>query len=295
VGGRGGTTSRSRLTTTFGGVAVLADLDTIVDTDRYPIARAADGTSDPRRGEVVGRARRTLAAEGVAALDGFLRPATITRVAADATSNLHRANLQNSAGTAYLAAPDESFSEGHPRRNIQRSKTHVLAYDLVAADNPVRRLFESDVMTDFLADILDRHPLYRMADPLGALNLTVMEAGHVQGWHYDSTDFVVSIAIQSSEGGGAFECAQDIRTANDERYDDVARVLDDRADDLVRVYPMTPGTLMVFMGRHSIHRVAPVTGATPRIVALLGYDTKPDTNSSDGLKLARYGRTEAIA
>jgi hypothetical protein len=36
--------------------------------------------------------------------------------------------------------------------------------------------------------------------------------------------------------------------------------------------------------------VSPVVGATPRLVALLGYDTKPGTMSSDLLKEVRYGR-----
>ena len=53
---------------------------------------------------------------------------------------------------------------------------------------------------------------------------------------------------------------------------------------------MTPGTLMLFEGRNSMHRVTPITGRVPRYVALLAYDTKPDTMSSDQLKLARYGR-----
>lgn len=265
-------------------------LDAIVDTDRYPIA----DLDDPRTREIVAAGRASLAERGVVALDGFLRPDAVARVAADALAAQADANLQDSAGTAYLTAPDPTFPEGHPRRIVQRSKTWVIAYDLVPADDPVRALFEWDGLTAFLAALLDRSPLYRMADPLGALNLTVMEQGHVQGWHYDSTDFVVSLAIRSSDGGGEFECAQDIRDADDEHYDDVARVMAGTADDIVRVYPMTPGTLMVFMGRHSIHRVAPVTGTTSRIVGLLGYDTRPDTNSSDGLKLARYGRTEPI-
>jgi len=266
-------------------------LDAIIDTDRYPIDRLdAPGTR-----ATINAARQSLAEQGVAALTGFLRPDAVELVARDALALLPRAHLQDSAGTAYLAGPDDSYPEGHPRRNIQRSLTNILAYDLVPPGNPVRRLFESDAMTAFLAEVLDRRPLYRMADPLGALNLTVMDRGHVQGWHYDSTDFVVSIAIQSSDGGGEFECARDIREAGDERYDDVAEVLGGRASDRIRVYPMTPATLMVFMGRYSIHRVAPVTGGTPRIVALLGYDTRPDTNSSDGLKLARYGRTGAFA
>ena len=53
---------------------------------------------------------------------------------------------------------------------------------------------------------------------------------------------------------------------------------------------MTPGTLLVFAGRHSLHRVSPICGPTPRLVALLGYDTKPGTMSSELLKEVRYGR-----
>ena len=171
----------------------------------------------------------------------------------------------------------------------------MLAYDLVPKDHPARQLFEWDGLRDLLGEILERRPLHRMADPLGALNLTAMTEGHVQGWHYDSTDFVVSLAIQASDGGGLFECAPFIRGESDEHYDEVARVLAGEAPERLRVFPMVPGTLMVFQGRHSIHRVTPVEGDTPRIVALFGFDTKPGTQSSDLLKMVRYGRTEPIA
>jgi hypothetical protein len=61
------------------------------------------------------------------------------------------------------------------------------------------------------------------------------------------------------------------------------------------VFPMTPGTLMIFQGRHSLHRVSPVRGSRPRHVALLAYDPRPGTNSSDLLKLVRYGRTTSAS
>jgi hypothetical protein len=51
----------------------------------------------------------------------------------------------------------------------------------------------------------------------------------------------------------------------------------------------------VFEGRNSIHRVSPIAGPTSRLVALLGYDTRDDTMSSELLKLVRYGRTEPVA
>ena len=56
---------------------------------------------------------------------------------------------------------------------------------------------------------------------------------------------------------------------------------------------MTPGTLLVFAGRNSMHRVSPIRGPTPRLVGLFGYDTKPGTMSSELLKAVRYGRVDA--
>jgi hypothetical protein len=36
--------------------------------------------------------------------------------------------------------------------------------------------------------------------------------------------------------------------------------------------------------------VTPIRGNRARFVALLAYDTEPDTDSSDRLKMVRYGR-----
>ena len=57
---------------------------------------------------------------------------------------------------------------------------------------------------------------------------------------------------------------------------------------------MEPGTLMLFEGRYSLHQVTPIEGSRPRYVGLFGYDTKPDTVSSELLKLVRYGRSEPL-
>ncbi|MGZ4709801.1 MAG: HalD/BesD family halogenase, partial [Acidimicrobiales bacterium] len=107
------------------------------------------------------------------------------------------------------------------------------------------------------------------------------------------TDFVVSLALRDAEIGGDFEVVPRIRTADEERYDRVGAVLAGDRSGVVRL-PMTPGTLLVFEGRHSIHRVSPISGSTTRLVGLLGYDTRPGTMSNDLLKLVRYGRTEPV-
>jgi hypothetical protein len=57
---------------------------------------------------------------------------------------------------------------------------------------------------------------------------------------------------------------------------------------------MTPGTLLIFEGRYTLHRVSPIVGPTLRHVGLFAYDTKPDTVSNEHLRLDRYGRRVAF-
>lgn len=260
-----------------------------IDLERYPIEDLA--TEQARA--VVAAQRHSLAQRGAAILPGFVKPEAVADMARVALALQPRAHLEDIHGTPYLAAPDETFPDGHPRRTLCHSLTWVIAYDLVPLSAPIRALYEWEPLKDFIGEVLERRPLYRMSDPLGALNLTVMEEGHVQGWHYDNAEFVVSLALQASDAGGKFECAPFIRSADDENYDTVARVLAEQAPDQVEVFPMVPGTLMIFAGRRSVHRVSPVVGHVPRVVALLAYDTRSESDSSDVFKLLRYGRSEA--
>jgi len=85
--------------------------------------------------------------------------------------------------------------------------------------------------------------------------------------------FRVSLAIQSADRGGDFEVAPRIRSSDDERYAEVARVLDGDSTGVVTL-AMSPGTLLIFEGRHSLHRVSPIHGRRLRHVGLLAYDTR---------------------
>ena len=167
----------------------------------------------------------------------------------------------------------------------------AVAYDLFPAESPLRALYEWGGLKDFVAAALGLPVLHRYADPFGALNLAVMGNGDELGWHFDMTDFVVSIALRSSIEGGLFENAARIRSAADENLDRVRVVLDGSPPaGAIVTEPMVPGTLMLFNGRWSMHRVTPIGGRVTRLVALLAYDTKPGTDSSELLKLVRYGR-----
>ncbi|MDX2168111.1 MAG: hypothetical protein SF182_13640 [Deltaproteobacteria bacterium] len=262
------------------------DPSTLVDLTRYPIL-------DPHGAAmhaVLQWTRAELAARGACEVPCFLSPAGLEAIRTDARRLAPRAYRSEGYGTAYLEVPDFELSPDHPRRYLERAAVGVVAYDMFPAESPMRRLYEWEPFMRFIEAVLQRGPLFRYADPLGALNLAVMTEGDQLQWHFDQTDFVVSLAVQDAEEGGDFEVAPRIRSAQDERYDAVGRVLHGAREDVVRL-PMTPGTLLIFEGRHSIHRVSQIQGPTPRLVGLLAFDTKPGTRSTELLQLARYGRT----
>jgi hypothetical protein len=239
---------------------------------------------------LVERCRSELAATGACELPGFLTPEATERMAKESETLVGTGHFAETRATVYLGLPDALLPQEHPRGRLGgRSAVEAIAYDLVPPAHALRQFYEWDGLLDFVAAALAKPKLYRYADPLGALNVAAMKAGDELQWHFDQTDFVVSIALRDAESGGDFEYTPLIRSGDDEHHDAVQAVLDgDRAR--VRTIPMTPGTLLLFEGRNSMHRVTPIEGDVERLVALLAYDTRPDTVSSELLRRARYGR-----
>ena len=260
--------------------------ESLIDGARYPVL---DLDSDRARA-VIAAGRVELAQRGMAVLPGFLHADAHAELVEECDALAPRGHFSEVHGTPYIDVPDASLPERHPRRTLGRTALTAVPYDRFPAESGLRMLYEWAPLMELMRVLLGRERLFRYTDPLGALNLAVMRAGDELAWHFDQTDFVVSLAIQSSEAGGDFEVAPWIRSASDENYAAVGRVLAGAPGAGVSTVPMTPGTLLLFEGRRSLHRVSPISGSRARHVALLAYDTKPGTDSSPLLKRVRYGR-----
>ena len=269
----------------------VTDVADLIDLERYPVL----GRDSDAYRAVVAEGRRQLGtSEGRPSWKGFVSPAGVAELVRDADSLAPAGPRLGRAGHRLPRVPRLHVARGPPAPALRRLRLRAVAYDITPRTSRLRLLYEWDPMKDLIEAMLDRGPLFRYADPFGALNLAVMGEGDLLQWHFDQTDFVVSLAIQSAESGGDFEVVPRLRRAGDERYDEVAAVL---AGDRSRVetLPMRPGTLLVFEGRHSLHRVSPIAGSRLRHVGLLAYDTEPGTVGSDLLRQDRYGRTEPFA
>jgi len=118
------------------------------------------------------------------------------------------------------------------------------------------------------------------------------EEGNGFPWHFDTNNFTVTLALQNADEGGAFEYAPSVRKG-DENFAEVARVLDG-SSDLVKTLHLEPGDLQIFRGRYSLHRVAPLSGPTPRYVAIFSWVDQPDMVATPERCKQLYGRVLPI-
>lgn len=254
----------------------------LVDTDRYPL--------DPLDQTLIGEHRDRMDSDGLVLLEDFVRPEALESMLTEAVAVRPLAHHSTTHVSPYLAAVDTTLPSTDPRSRPQRSSLAAVAYDDLPAGGALRRLYESAQVRRLVAAVLGVEVLHPYADPLGALSLAVMRDGDELGWHFDFSEFVVSLALQNAEDGGTFDVVPGIRRTDPAEDHEVVEVLEGRHPSVQQLV-LRPGTLVVFAGRRSLHRVPPVHGPTDRLVALLSYDTRPDTDSTEQLKLGRYGRS----
>ena len=142
------------------------------------------------------------------------------------------------------------------------------------AGTVVLRVYEWPPLAAFLAASMGKSGLHTMADPLARVNVMAYRAGEALNWHFDRSEFTTTLLLQAPEAGGAFEYRTDLRTDADPNYEGVARLIEGRDPD-VRIEPITAGTLNVFKGKNTAHRVTTVAGPRERIIAVFSYYERP--------------------
>lgn len=265
------------------------DAASLVNLSVYPIENL-DGEASRT---LIRQCRDKLSDSGALVLPEFLTPPATLLLAAEASGLDWAVHRYQTDHTVYFEPCDDSLPESHPRRRRVRTDKSSVPYDLIPTTALLRRLYEWDPLLAFVAAVLGEASLYRHGDPMAALNINVHDEGQELGWHFDRTDSAVTLSLQQSEAGGVFEYVPNLRSSNDENYEGVARILaGSRAE--VRQLPSEPGTLTLFRGHYSLHRVSPGSGPLKRLVAALSYVREPGVIFSPYARKLFYGRDTPV-
>ena len=245
--------------------------DDLIDLDRYPV----DNLEKPETVALVAGLRGDLDETALARLPGFLKPGAVADMAAEAQELVPAAHRRSQLRTPYGWMDNSGFSEGHPRHALFIRRAGIITRDMFPETSLVRSLYLWEPLTAFIRRVLGFDALFRSDDPWLSVVVDVEDEGGQFGWHFDTTDGVVSLLLQEPDEGGGFELVPYIRDEDDENYEEVASVFAGNST-VVQKPPIAAGTFLLFRGRRSLHRVAPVgRTAKPRLIALFSYDRRP--------------------
>lgn len=157
------------------------DISTLVDLDRYPIHQP----NSERFLDICDSVFAELSETGAALLRGFLTPAGVRQLCAEAAA-----------------------TQGRP-----------------GAGSGLRQLYDCERLTYFIAQACGRAALRRGADPQSAVTVSVTRDGDGFAWHFDDNDYSATLALQMPVMGGALEYVPALGRRRGERDDDVRQVL----------------------------------------------------------------------
>jgi hypothetical protein len=259
-------------------------VDDILDLKRFPL----DDLDSPAGAALIDHCRAELDRFGMFNLDGLIRADIMKdvvgqldpRMQNDAYRQARRHNIQYRQSMP--GAPTD-----HPSLAQFNTVNHTLCADQMT-DSIVLKIYEYPGLIEFLARVMEKPKLYAMADPLARVNVMRYGEGEGLNWHFDRSDFTTTLLLQAPQHGGLFQYARDLRSDDDPGYDKVEKLVS--GDWPIENVPLWPGTLNVFRGKHTAHRVTPVSGAQARMIAVFSYFDEPDVEFSEEERIGFYGR-----
>ena len=257
----------------------------ILDLDRYPL----DKPGSSAWVDLVARCKADLANDGMFNLEGLMRPDAITRAMGEVDpimerlSFLHKRNLN-----IYFRKEVPGLAPDHPALKTVDTINHTVCGDQLE-QTVIDWIYSWPQMAVFLAACMDKTSLFTMADPLARMNIMRYGDGEALNWHFDRSEFTTTLLLQEPSGGGEFLYRTDLRTDADANSDGVAAVLDGR-DNSVKSHVLNAGTLNVFKGKNTLHKVTTCTGPKSRFIAVLSYYERPGVRFSKEEQVGFYGR-----
>ena len=255
----------------------------IVNLERYPIDDLDGAPCQAIIAEAAARWRDV----GATHFPGFIREEVRAKIASEVFPEARLLSHRRAYTAAYLAPGTvqkhtsgvAAGDDDHPLHRLFQTHVHAVAADQVPRNTLLRQLYDSPQVAAFFARVIGKEQLYQYDDEFQKLNVMWVRDGGQRSWHYDGSDFVATLLVQQADQGGEFEFAPFIRgkatgsVGFDERFEDVRALFDGTYAGRHLTGRAESGTMQLFNGLRSLHRVRAVYGPKTRISAVLSYDT----------------------
>ena len=256
-----------------------------LDLDKYPL----NAVDSQEYRSLVERCQNDLENHGMFNLEEFVRPVCLEEAISNLAPKMATESfLHKRTHNIFFQKEIEGLSKEHPAMKEVETSNRTLCADQLNG-NPVIRIYEWQPLVDFIATVMGKPRLHTMKDALARVNVMSYREGETLNWHFDRSEFTTTLLLQAPQSGGEFEYRTNLRSMSNPNYDGVAKLL--RGEDpLKRSIRPAPGTLNVFRGINTPHRVTKIEGNKERIIAVYSYYDTPDVVFSPEEQIGFYGR-----
>ena len=263
-------------------------MNEILDLNRFPL----DEPEGARLQALLARCRTEFDQDGMFSLEGLIGRQALAGCVAEVEPVLEGAAFTHARDhNIYFDDEVKGVDADHPALRRFRTVSHTICGDQIP-DSLIAQIYEWQPLIDFLAAAIGKPRLYPMADQLARINVMGYHEGEALNWHFDRAEFTTTVLLQAPRAGGVFQYRSGLRTDSDPNHEGVGRLLAGE-DENVQMLALAPGTLNVFRGKNTAHRVSAVEGSRARIVAVFSYYESPGVSFSEAERLGFYGRTGA--
>jgi hypothetical protein len=222
-------------------------------------------------------------------LEGLVRPEALVRALAEIKPVMDTLSfVHKRSHNIYFKKEVPGLHPDHPALRLVDTINHTVCCDQIPQSVPTW-IYEWPQFAVFLAATLEKETLFTMRDPLARMNVMCYRDGEALNWHFDRSEFTTTLLLQAPDEGGDFQHRAKLRTDTDPNYDGVARLLEGKDND-VKTLKLSAGTLNVFKGKNTLHRVTPCKGPRERYIAVFCYYERPGVMFSKEEQIGFYGR-----
>lgn len=257
----------------------------ILDLERYPL----DKVGSPAWVALVEQCKADLAKDGMFNLEGLVRPEALAKCVAEVKPVMDTLSFVHTREhNIYFMKTIPGLAEDHPALTRTKTINHTVCADQIP-QSVVMYIYEWAPMVMFLGATMDKQALFPMRDALARVNVMAYREGEQLNWHFDRSEFTTTLLLQAPDEGGDFVYRSDLRTPDDPNYDGVAKLLRGQ-DPNVKTLKLSAGTLNVFKGKNTAHKVSTVKGSRERLIAVFSYYEKPGVTFTREEQIGFYGR-----
>ena len=225
---------------------------------------------------------KILEKDGILIFNSFINNKALISLKKEAADLKDLSYKSASEYNVYVSEHDDSFPDNSPRNRIMSTSKKCVPNDLIPNNSILQTLYDSKIIRSFFMDLLNKKDLFPYSDTLSSININYYDEGDSLGWHFDNSDFTITLLIKNCNKGGIYEFFNDIRYKDGkEDYTFVEKILDNKVTGTK--VDSFEGDLMIFKGNKSIHQVTAVEEGE-RILVTFNY------NEVEGIPLSEQSR-----